>query len=274
MSSFGYVYDERMLEHECPYDETMAERPERMAIINERLEREGLLKEAVRLDVREAKEDELLLNHPIEIIREMSALETNEACEKFCRSHEILWMSPRSERVARLAAGGCIELVKAHKEGRIGNGFAVVRPPGHHSYGRSPMGYCVYNNVAITAKYAVEKLGYKKIAIIDFDYHAANGTFYSVKDDPRILLVSFHSYHRGLFWPYSQDFDYTTKDQSIFFPLNCAMNTESDYLAAFNHVIMPVLKEWNTELVLVSAGFDAGYYDMMLDLGQSIKAHG
>ncbi|CAJ0569876.1 unnamed protein product, partial [Mesorhabditis spiculigera] len=271
---FGYAYDERMLEHVCNYDPTMAERPERMKIIHERLEKERLLRNIYWVQSREAVEDELLLNHPIEIIREMNALDTDEACENFCKSHEILWMNPKSEQAARIAVGNCIEMLKAHHDKRVGNGFAVVRPPGHHAYGKSPMGYCVYNNVAITAKYAVEKLGYKRVSIIDFDYHPANGTYYSVKDDPRIMLVSFHSYHRGLFWPYSRDFDYNTKDNSMFFPLNCNMNTESDYLAAFNHVIMPVLKEWDTDLVLVSAGFDAGYYDIMLTLGQAIKAHG
>ncbi|GMT13741.1 hypothetical protein PFISCL1PPCAC_5038 [Pristionchus fissidentatus] len=271
---FGFVYDERMLAHDCPYDATMAEKPERMKLIYERLVKEKQLEKAVKIPARGATDEELALNHPLDHVKELEGLKTVEQCEDYCRDKEILWLGPKSMEAARIAAGGSIDLVKANVEGKIGNGFAIVRPPGHHAYGKTPQGYCVFNNVAVAAKYAVEKLGLEKVAIVDFDLHPANGTLPSVKDDSRLHLTSFHSYHHGAFWPFEREYDYDTKKEQLFFPLNGAMNTEGDYLSAFHHVLLPVLKEWKPDMILISAGFDAGYCDIMLDMGQAIKAHG
>ncbi|PAV77192.1 hypothetical protein WR25_11643 [Diploscapter pachys] len=223
---FGFVYDERMLEHECGYDPTMAERPERMKLIYERLLNDGLLEDAIKVEARLATDKELILNHPEELIREIENLNTDEKCEEWCKDKEILWMSPKTEEASKLAAGGTIEMVKACLEGKISSGFAIVRPPGHHAYGKVPQGYCVFNNVAIAAKYAVEHLGLERVS------------------------------------------------NTLFFPLNGAMSTEGDFVAGFHNVLIPILKEWKPQLILISAGFDAGYYDVMLTLGQGVKAHG
>ncbi|VDL73114.1 unnamed protein product [Nippostrongylus brasiliensis] len=264
-----------MLEHECHYDPTMAERPERIALIHQRLLKDGLLKDAVKIEAREATDHELMLNHSAELVREMESLTTDEECEEYCRDKEILWLCPESAKAARLAAGGTIELVKANLEGRVGNSFAIVRPPGHHAFGRVAQGYCVYNNVAIAAKMAVSQFGVKKVAVVDFDYHAGNGTYYCLKDDPRFHFTSFHSHHHGSFWPFSDKFDYNTKYKNVLmFPLNGAMNTEVDFVSAFHHVLLPMLREWQPELILVSAGFDSGYFDLQMELGQGVKAHG
>ncbi|RCN30188.1 hypothetical protein ANCCAN_24045 [Ancylostoma caninum] len=161
---FGYVYDERMLEHECAYDETMQERPERMVHIHNRLEHDGLLKGAVKVDAREATDAELMLNHPGDLVRELDALSTDEECEEYCRDKEILWLCPKSAQAARVAAGGVDKPYLGCSYCRVGNSFAIVRPPGHHAFGRVPQGYCVFNNVAVAAKYAVEHLGIKKVS--------------------------------------------------------------------------------------------------------------
>ncbi|RCN28708.1 histone deacetylase family protein, partial [Ancylostoma caninum] len=250
---FGYVYDERMLEHECAYDETMQERPERMVHIHNRLDHDGLLKGAVKVEAREATDSELMLNHPGDLVRELDALSTDEECEEYCRDKEILWLCPKSAQAARVAAGGTIELVKANIEGRVGNSFAIVRPPGHHAFGRVPQGYCVFNNVAVAAKYAVEHLGIKKVAVVDFDYHAGNGTHYCLRGDPRFHFTSFHAYHHGSFWPYSSEFDYDTQyENTLMFPLNGALNTEGDYISAFHHVLLPMLRCFKPEAYLSS----------------------
>ncbi|CAI4225785.1 unnamed protein product [Auanema sp. JU1783] len=271
---FGYVYDDRMLLHKCHYDNTMAERPERMSLIFERLLHDKLLIGSLKIESRPATDEELLINHPRELLSELQDLKTSDDCEEYCRDKEILWLSPESEQAARLAVGSSIDIVKANIDKKIGNGFAIVRPPGHHSYGKISQGYCVFNNVAIAAKVALKDFGVKKIAIVDFDYHAGNGTFYSVKNEENIMFVSLHSYCHAAFWPFMKEFDFDTGKNTIFFPLNGAMNTEVDFMAAFHHVILPILKEWAPELILVSAGFDAGFYDIMLEMGQAVKAHG
>ncbi|CAB3404000.1 unnamed protein product [Caenorhabditis bovis] len=275
MPQFGYVYDERMMKHDCAYDETMAECPERMKLIFERLKHDGLLDNAVQVKAREATDAELLLNHPIELINEIKSLETTEKCEDYCRDKEILWTCAETDEAARVAVGGAIELVKQAVDGRIQNGFAIIRPPGHHSFGKTPQGYCIFNNVAIAAKYALDVLKLKKVAIVDFDYHPANGTYMSVKDDDRIHLTSIHAYHYGAFWPFSTTYDYDTNNKNhLFVPLNGTMNTEGDYVSIFHHVLIPMLKTFQPELILISAGFDSGYFDVMMEFGQGVKAHG
>ncbi|CAL2032875.1 unnamed protein product [Caenorhabditis brenneri] len=272
---FGYVYDERMLGHECKYDKTMAECPKRMKLIYERLQKDQLLDGALKIDAREADDSEIRLNHPQQLIDEIISLNSTEKCEEYCKDKEILWTCENTNEAARVAIGGSIELVKAAFENKIHNGFAMVRPPGHHSYGKVAQGYCIFNNVAIAAKYAIEKLGVKKVAIVDFDYHAGNGTYQSVKDDPRIHFTSFHGHHYGSFWPFSREYDYHTNDpNTLFVPLNGTMNSEGDYVSVFHHVLLPMLKQFQPELILISAGFDSGYYDLMMEFGQGVKAHG
>ncbi|KAF1765604.1 hypothetical protein GCK72_005557 [Caenorhabditis remanei] len=272
---FGYVYDERMLGHECKYDNTMAECPKRMKLIYERLQKDQLLSGALKIEAREADDSEIRLNHPQQLIDEIVSLNSTEKCEEYCKDKEILWTCENTNEAARVAIGGSIELVKAALENKIHNGFAIVRPPGHHSYGKTPQGYCIFNNVVIAAKYAIEKLGVKKVAIVDFDYHAGNGTFKSVKDESRIHFTSFHGHHYGSFWPFSKEYDYATNNpNTLFVPLNGTLNSEGDYVSVFHHVLLPMLKQFEPELILISAGFDAGYYDIMMEFGQGVKAHG
>ncbi|TKR87914.1 hypothetical protein L596_012241 [Steinernema carpocapsae] len=273
-AKFAFVYDERMLEHECLYDGTMEECPERTKKVYERLKKEGLLEDAVQITAGIATKAEINLGHPEELIEELENLKTVEQCEEYCRSKDFLWLHPESLKAARLALGGTIDCVRANLEGLVGNCFAIVRPPGHHSYGIHAQGYCVFNNVAIAAKYAVEKLGLERVMIVDFDLHVGNGTYEIVKDDDRILFVSSHLYNHGSYWPYYKEFDCDPFGNNIFIPFNCAMNSESDLLAAYNNVVMPIAKEFQPELILISAGFDSGYYDVMLELGQGIKAPG
>ncbi|ETN74228.1 histone deacetylase family protein [Necator americanus] len=286
---FGFVYDERMLEHKCGYDDTMQERPERMLRIYNRLQQDGLLKGAVKVEARKATDAELMLNHPGDLVRELEELKTDEECEEYCkyakwpssirivcawqsvvfRDKEILWLCSKSAEVARVAAGGTIELVKANIEGRVGNSFAIVRPPGHHAFAKTPQGYCVFNNVAIAAKFATEHLGIKKVAVVDFDYHAGNGTHYCLRGDPQFHFTSFHAFHHGSFWPYSSEFDYNTEyseqkkqsflnalrnlvtistENTLMFPLNGAMNTECDFVSAFHHILLPMLRTWKPQV--------------------------
>lgn len=253
----------------------MAECPKRMKLIYERLQKDKLLDGAVKIDAREANDSEIRLNHPQQLIDEIVSLNSTEKCEEYCKDKEILWTCENTNEAARVAIGGSIELVKAAMEGKIHNGFAMVRPPGHHSYGKVAQGYCIFNNVAIAAKYAIEKLEVKKVAIVDFDYHAGNGTYQSVKDESRIHLTSFHGHHFGAFWPFSRDYDYATNSQNtLFVPLNGTMNSEGDYVSVFHHVLLPMLEQFQPELILISAGFDSGYYDVMMEFGQGVKAHG
>uniref|UniRef100_A0A914ZLR1 Histone deacetylase domain-containing protein n=1 Tax=Parascaris univalens TaxID=6257 RepID=A0A914ZLR1_PARUN len=277
-AKFGYVYDEGMLLHRCNYDSTMLECPQRIQIIYERLLRDGLLIDAQKIQSRKAEDWELLLNHPQELIDSLEDLNLDEECEEFCRGYELLWLCPQSVDAARIAVGSTIDMLKANINGLIGNGFAIIRPPGHHSYSNQPQAYCIFNTTAIVAKYAVEKLHLKRVLIIDIDYHCGNGTYQSLKNDNRFLFINFHAYHYGASWPFDSEYDYdSSATNHISIPLNAAMNNEFDYMAALYIIVMPLAKEFAPELVLISAGFDAAYCDQIVELdsfGQAIKAHG
>ena len=152
---------------------------------------------------------------------------------------------PTTWEAARLAAGCAIGAVD---EG----GFALVRPPGHHALAASAMGFCILNNVAIAARYAQEELGLGGVAIVDFDVHHGNGTEAIFRDDQSVLFVSLHQ------WPFypGTGGPGTSDAHTLNVPLP-AGSDDADYLRVFDEIVEPSVQDFEPELVLVSAGFDA-----------------
>ena len=150
-----------------------------------------------------------------------------------------------SYEAALLAAGGAIEAA------RVG-GFAIVRPPGHHALRGRAMGFCLFDNVAIAARYAQADLDADRIAIVDWDVHHGNGTEDIFRDDPSVLFVSLHQWP---FYPGSGGPD-DQAETLVNVPLP-AGSTDEDYLRAFDERVEPAVRRFEPDLVLVSAGFDA-----------------
>ena len=113
---------------------------------------------------------------------------------------DTIWNDEYTARACRLAIGNTIELTKHVVDGKLRNGFALVRPPGHHAT-QKPLGFCYFNTVAITAKYLKKHRNLERIAIVDWDIHHGNGTQDLTYDDPNILYISLHRYDNGTYFP-------------------------------------------------------------------------
>jgi acetoin utilization deacetylase AcuC-like enzyme len=155
---------------------------------------------------------------------------------------------------ALLAAGGAIEAVRR-------GGLALVRPPGHHALRDRAMGFCLFDNVAIAARWAQAELGVERIAIVDYDVHHGNGTEALFRGGDSVLFVSLHQWP---FWPGSGGPD-DQGETTLNIPMRAGSGDE-EYRRAFERVVEPALARFQPELVLVSAGFDAHEDDPLADL--------
>jgi len=172
-------------------------------------------------------------------------------------------MSPKSYEAALYAAGGVLAAVEAVMKGEVENGFALVRPPGHHAIHDRAMGFCIFNNVAIAAKFALSKFNLNRVLIADFDVHHGNGTQDAFYADPKVLYFSTHQYP---FYPGTGWMDETGtgggEGTTVNFPMAAGWGDE-ECLRAFNEVLVPVARRFQPQLILVSAGFDAHWADQL-----------
>ena len=172
-------------------------------------------------------------------------------------------MSPRSYEAALYAAGGLLVAVEEVMKGEVDNAFALVRPPGHHAIHDRAMGFCIFNNMAIAAKFALSKFSLKRVLIADFDVHHGNGTQDAFYADPKVLYFSTHQYP---FYPGTGWMDETGTGEgegtTVNFPMAAGLSDE-EYLRAFNEVLVPVAQRFQPQLILVSAGFDAHWADQL-----------
>jgi len=180
--------------------------------------------------------------------------------------------SAGSFEAARLAAGGAIAMADAILAGEIDNGFAALRPPGHHAEADHPMGFCLFNNVAVVARHLAEVRGLSRILILDWDVHHGNGTQNSFYDSSEVLYVSTHQYP---FYPGTGAPTEVGRGSAAGYNLNVPMQAgmgDDAYLAAFRDLIVPVAARFAPQFVLVSAGFDAHRDDPLASMSLSTNA--
>nr|XP_051709190.1 histone deacetylase 9 isoform X7 [Oryctolagus cuniculus] len=282
----GIAYDPLMLKHQCICGNatTHPEHAGRIQSIWSRLQETGLLNKCERIQGRKASLEEIQLVHsehhsllygtnPLDGQKLDPRILLGDDSQKFFSSlpcgglgvdTDTVWNELHSSGAARMAVGCVIELASKVASGELKNGFAVVRPPGHHAEESTAMGFCFFNSVAITAKYLRDQLNISKILIVDLDVHHGNGTQQAFYADPSILYISLHRYDEGNFFPGSGAPNEVGTGLGEGFTINIAWTGGLDppmgdieYLEAFRTVVMPVAKEFDPDLVLVSAGFDA-----------------
>uniref|UniRef100_A0A663F0U8 Histone deacetylase n=1 Tax=Aquila chrysaetos chrysaetos TaxID=223781 RepID=A0A663F0U8_AQUCH len=177
---------------------------------------------------------------------------------------DTVWNEMHSSSAVRMAVGCLVELAFKVAAGEIKNGFAVIRPPGHHAEESTAMGFCFFNSVAISAKLLQQKLSVGRILIVDWDIHHGNGTQQAFYSDPDVLYISLHRYDDGNFFPGSGAPEEVGSGMGVGYNINIAWTGGVDppigdveYLTAFRTVVMPIANEFSPDVVLVSAGFDA-----------------
>lgn len=250
----GLVYDPIYLEHDTG---DHVENARRLVDAMSYLKDTGIKEKLTSLPARPASIEELEMIHVPEYISYVK----NKAEKGGGWLDPDTVMSPKSYEAALYAAGGVLVAVEAVMKGEVDNAFALVRPPGHHAVRDRAMGFCIFNNVAIAAKFALSKFNLNRVLIADFDVHHGNGTQDAFYADPRVLYFSTHQYP---FYPGTGWMDETGTGEgegtTVNFPMTAGWGDE-EYLRAFNEVLVPVARRFQPQLILVSAGFDAHWAD-------------
>jgi len=256
MNRTGIVKDGRYLEHVM--DPGHPESPERLRAIYQMLEEEEMKGRFEAVKPRAATREEIEMIHSPHYID----LIASTAGKPYFRLDGDTSTCAKSYEAALFAAGGLLELVRAIMEGKLDNGFAFVRPPGHHAERDRAMGFCLFNNVAIGAKYAIQNFSLQRILIVDWDVHHGNGTQNSFYEDPKVLYFSTHRF--GFFYPGTGAATEVGKGSGKGFTVNVPLSTrcgDADYGNIFEKILKPIALEYQPQLVLVSAGFDIHYDD-------------
>jgi acetoin utilization deacetylase AcuC-like enzyme len=256
MNRTGIVKDERYLEHVM--DPGHPESPERLRVIYKMLEEEEMKGLFEMVKPRAATRAELETIHSPDYID----LVASTAGKPYYRLDMDTSTCAKSYEAALWAAGGLLELIKTVMEGKLNNGFALVRPPGHHAERDRAMGFCIFNNVAIGARYALRNFSLQKIMIVDWDVHHGNGTQRSFYEDPQVLYFSTHRY--GFFYPGTGAATEVGKGKGEGFNVNVPLSTgvsDTEYGNIFETFLKPIALEYQPQLILVSAGFDIHHDD-------------
>jgi acetoin utilization deacetylase AcuC-like enzyme len=250
----GIVKDDIYLQHIT--DDYHPENPKRLEHIYamlETLDQAGL----TYISPRMATHDEIALNHDLSYID--SIAQTSGKTQTHLDGDTVA--SHKTYEAACVAAGGVLELADAILSSRVSNGFALVRPPGHHAERSKAMGFCIFNNIAIAARYLQRKYNFENILIVDFDLHHGNGTQHSFYNDKGVLYFSTHQYpyYPGTGW-YEEIGDGEGRGYTINIPMSYGMGDE-EYLYAFRDILVPVAEAYLPDIILVSAGFDTYFND-------------
>ncbi|MDH5714189.1 MAG: histone deacetylase [Candidatus Aminicenantes bacterium] len=252
MSRTGLVYHPDYLKHNPGGGHP--ENPQRLQSIIEHLKKVSLWTQLVHIEPAMAAEELLELVHTKEHIERVR----RTSQQGFgCLDMGDTLVSKLSFAVARLAVGGVLKAVDAVMEGTLDNAFAAIRPPGHHAERDHAMGFCLFNNVAIAARYLQQNWNLKRVLIVDWDVHHGNGTQHIFEEDPTVLYFSTHQYP---YYPGTGSAAEKGKGRGEGYTLNIPLaygSDEEDYLRAFQTELLPAALSFRPDFILISAGFDA-----------------
>lgn len=265
----GLVYDEIFLRHRTTPGHP--ERPERLLAIEEALKSAGLWEKLKLLPVQPAPREVVELVHDPAYVDRVAAVARRGGGYVDSPDTPI---SEESFDVALAAVGGVIAAVDAIVGGQVRNAFAAIRPPGHHAMPDRAMGFCLFNNIAIAARYLQKTHGLERILIVDWDVHHGNGTQAIFYDDPTVLFFSVHQYP---FYPGTGSRQERGWGDGLGLTINApvpAGTDEATWLRTFQEMLEPAVEHFRPEFVLISAGFDAHEMDLLGRLGVTTGGYG
>jgi acetoin utilization deacetylase AcuC-like enzyme len=237
------------------------EQPARVRVINEALKNEGLLENT--LVPRKAIKEEVILCHTSNyfdlVQREISALQQIEIATLSTGDVQIC---ADSFDIALFAVGGVLNAVDAVCEGIARNAFCNIRPPGHHATADRGMGFCLFNNVAIAARYVQSKYGIKNVLIVDWDVHHGNGTQEIFYSDPSVFYFSTHEASHYPFTGFIEEIgEGLGKGTTLNCPILPSEESREEVIEAFEKKLVPMMEKFKPEFIFISAGFDAHIQD-------------
>jgi acetoin utilization deacetylase AcuC-like enzyme len=251
----GIVKDKRFMNHQM--GAYHPESPERLSVIYDMLDGADMAGKFKSVPVRPATREELLRVHSRFHVEQLEST----------AGQEYTYLDPDTQtcadsyEAAVLAAGGLCEAIAMVESNSLNNAFALVRPPGHHAERSRAMGFCLFNNIAIGARYAQDDLHLRRILIVDWDLHHGNGTQHSFEDDPTILYFSTHQYP---YYPGTGGFEEVGQGRGRGFTVNVPLSVgygDGEYIGIYHGILRPIALEFKPELILVSAGFDIYFGD-------------
>ncbi|MBE0480193.1 MAG: histone deacetylase [Dehalococcoidia bacterium] len=250
----GLVYDPLYLEHDTG---AHVENSQRLVETVKVLQDSGLMNRLALISPRPASIEELCLVH--------TEYHTGHVQRAASKGGEWLdgdtYCSPESFTVALHAAGGVLRGVDAIMNKEVANAFALVRPPGHHATPDQAMGFCLFNNIAVAAKYARAGFGLTRILIADFDVHHGNGTEEVFYEDPSVFYFSTHQYpHYPGTGAITDQGSGEGRGTTLNIPLPAGCG-DAEYLRAYREILVPLAQRFKPELILVSAGYDLHWAD-------------
>ncbi len=257
----GFVYDDFYLAHNP--GKTHPEQPVRLNAILKGLRKKNLFHQLLHIKPLPANVEWITQIHSPDYVREV--MKVSQSGQKYLHSPDT-GISEESFNVALLALGGVLKAIDAVMSGKIRSAFCAVRPPGHHAIKDKAMGFCLFNNVAIGARYLQKKYNLKKVFIVDWDVHHGNGTQDAFYDDPTVFFFSVHQYP---FYPGSGRSEEKGTGDGYGYTFNVPLPAGSGdeaYQKVFQNILKPEIIKFKPDFIFISAGFDAHKDDPLGDM--------